>query len=64
MLKSDCQRLNLMSNPRGVKGSPYLEEIWLRKRKVGKAKAVDMTEEEQEIIINHLLDSKNGGLTK
>ena len=41
-----------------------MEEIWLRKRKAEKAKAVDMTEEEQEIIINHLLDSKNGGLIK
>lgn len=35
--------MNLMSNPRGVKSSPYLEEKkWQRKRKAENAKAVDM----------------------
>lgn len=47
-----------MSNPRGVESSPYLEEIWQRRRKAEKAKAVDMTEEEQEIILSHLLDGE------
>ena len=31
-------RLNLMSNPRGVKGSPYLEEFMAKKKKGRKGK--------------------------
>lgn len=34
--------MKLMSNPRRVKSPPILEEIWRRKRKAEKAKAVDM----------------------
>ena len=41
---------------RGVQGEGKGGNLWQRKRKVRKAKAVDMTEEEQEIILDHLLD--------
>ena len=37
-----------MSNPKGVKGSLFFR--------------YNMTEEELEIVINHLIDSKNGGI--
>ncbi len=37
-----------MGNHRGVKDSPFLGNY--------------MTEEELEIVINHLIDSKNGGI--
>ena len=48
-----------MINPRGVESSPIFGgKIWQRRRKAEKAKAVDMTEEEQEIILSHLLDGE------
>ena len=46
--KINHHRLNLMSNPRRVKSPPIIR--------------YNMTEEELEIVINHLIDSKNGGI--
>ena len=47
-----------MSNPGECKAPHIWRKKWRRKRKAEKAKAVDMTEEEQEIILSHLLDEE------
>ena len=54
--KISCRKLNLASNSGEWKAPHIWRNLWQRKRKAEKAKAVDMTEEEQEIILNHLLD--------